>query len=68
MVDNWVWFNVFDIRLKMLINFESNKNKIEWMIGNTLAWDLAETIAYKAAYECLKKGYVNSVLESGCIR
>lgn len=38
------------------------------MIGNTLAWDLAETIAYKAAYECLKKGYVNSVLESGCIR
>lgn len=38
------------------MNFESNKNKIERLISKTFTWDLTEMIAYKTAYECLRKG------------
>lgn len=57
MTEKWVWFQVFDIKLKTFMNFESNKNKIERVVGKTFAWDLSEMIAYKTAYECLRKGY-----------
>jgi hypothetical protein len=56
LAEKWVWFQVFDIKLKTLMNFESNKNKIERLISKTFAWDLTEMIAYKTAYECLRKG------------
>ncbi len=57
MTEKWMWFQVLDINLKTLMNFESNKSKIERYINQTFVWDLSEIIAYKAAYECLQKGY-----------
>ena len=56
MTKKWVWYNIFDIKLKTVMDFEPSMNYTIWLISKTFAWDLTEMIAYKTAYECLRKG------------
>lgn len=57
MTKKWVWYNIFDIKLKTVMDFEPSMNYTKWLISKTFAWDLTEMIAHKVAYECLMKGY-----------
>ncbi len=59
MIDQWCWYDVFDIKLKTVMNWKPMMKKTKWFISKTLAWDISEMIAYQCADECLEKRYYN---------
>lgn len=55
MSERWVWYDVFDLKFRTIMDYESKIEQIKFMQSKTLSWDLAEMIVYRCASECLER-------------
>ncbi len=56
MTEPWIWFDTITFKREMFMNYESNVKNIKWLISKTIAWDIAEMVAYLCTRECLEDG------------